>query len=107
MKIYIKDTDTDKIQILEAKSYELLSENFRQAPYIQASSSEITAKDNQILKDKLIVSREDFLKNNIDYYVTNYPQQIITKRALATQEIEDIRAANTSAALNRFNENFE
>ena len=50
MKIYIKNTDTNEIKILEAESYESLSKNFRQAPYVKVDQSDINAFDLQEAK---------------------------------------------------------
>jgi len=54
MKIYIKNTNDNSIQIFEAESYESLSKNFRQSPYNQATKNEILAYELQEAKTSKI-----------------------------------------------------
>ena len=112
MKIYIKNTDTNEISIFEAESYEALSKNFRQAPYVQSSASEKTAKKILDKQEELIKSRNSYLSST-DWHIAKeadepntYPQAVKDKRILARQEINQIPVATTLTALNTFSNNF-
>lgn len=103
MKIYIKNTNDNSIQVFEAESYESLSKNFRKAPYEQASESEIIEKELDLAKSKKIDQCEAYL-NKTDWYITRVadngtpiPVQIKTNRELARALQYDINACTTIA----------
>jgi len=65
MKIYIKNTDTNKIIIIEAESYGSVSKNFRTTPYEQVSDSEKNDFLLQEAKDKKIEEVRSYTKSLI------------------------------------------
>lgn len=58
------------------------------------------------LKQHLINVRLAYLRESAIRYMPNFPQDVIAKRDLANQEINDIEACTTLEELNNFTEEF-
>lgn len=84
-------------QIVELSETEIAELN-------QAPSLEDRKKS---LKSQLISIRKKYLKETADYYMPDFPEEILEKRALARQQKQEIEAATTLTALNNFDVNFE
>ncbi len=61
----------------------------------------------QSLKNQLINIRKKYLKDTADYYMPDFPQEVLGKRTLARQQIQDITNATTLTALNSFDLKFD
>lgn len=112
MKIYLKNENTNEIIVLQAESYEALSDNFRRAPYVRASDDETESCEAEKLKEKLILSRKTYLEST-DWEIVkaielgvDAPADVVTERALARQEINEIELIDNLEDLQNYNENF-
>lgn len=71
-------------------------------PSFTKTQCKISEKQNE-----LVLRRKYYLTTTAAYYVPDFPQDVLDKRALARQEINEILAASTLVALNKFSTNFE
>lgn len=113
MKIYIKNTDTNEILTLEAESYDMLSKNFRTAPYELASEAEVNLELLKEAKALRVNPRQQYLSST-DWYIAreadepnSYPQAVKNKRLQARNEINEIEASTTLEEVEAYNINFE
>lgn len=120
---YIKNTDTNEILTLEAESYDMLSRNFRTAPYELASEAEINnevlkeAKENKISQTKsksqqlILAEYPDYKQRNIlmsgDEVAIAEMNAFIEPIRIRSNEIEsDINDCTTIEELNNVNTDF-
>tara|TARA_R110001632_G_C11179583_1_gene400689 strand:+ start:54 stop:392 length:339 start_codon:yes stop_codon:yes gene_type:complete len=112
MKIYIKNTDTNEILALEAKSYESLSKNFRKFPYQQASDSEANAKELELKKAEKIDQCQAYLNSTDKWSIrlsetsVAMPSGVAANRANARAYQSQIKACTTLEQLNNINTDF-
>ncbi len=98
MKIYLKNKTTGRITIIEAKEFNVLSKNVRDKND-EASASEITSHNKEILRKELIAIRISYLESKDKLWIQKMrsgkeiAQDIIDKSNLAVQEINDIEIA--------------
>lgn len=114
MKFYIKNTNTNEIIELEAHSYEMLSRNFRTAPYELASDEEQAdkilqeAKQTKIAQCKAYLTKTDWQVVRFSETQTPIDSQVLTNRGLArnNQDLIEDADCDTLEKLNNINTNF-
>ena len=88
MKIYIKNTNDNSIQIFTSESYESISKNFRQPPYEKATQQEADsfilqeAKESKITEIK--ANKDSFIYLPVDYNGSTFKNTEISGKNLET-----------------------